>query len=167
MSRRRPLARLDRSLFSPRGIHLDLRDPQCCAWGNVWFGPPSPIRYDIMGPFAWVPFLECRHRIFSMRHRVTGRLVINDTEYRFADAAGVYRGRPGLFLPPALRLDSVLFLPGFPDDLRCGDSLGPVRFTGPLRWSIWGRRSTIWPPTWVRQRGLGTGRSPCAKAAWN
>ena len=38
MSRRRPLARLDRSLFSPRGIHLDLRDPQCCAISGV----PSP-----------------------------------------------------------------------------------------------------------------------------
>lgn len=81
--------------------------------GNVWFGPPSPIRYDIMGPFAWVPFLECRHRIFSMRHRVTGRLVINDTEYRFADAAG-YIEETGAVPSPGITPGLSAFSPRVP-----------------------------------------------------
>lgn len=132
MSRRRPLARLGRSVFSPSGIHLDLRDSQCHAWGEVRFGPPSPIRYDIMGPFAWVPFLECRHRIFSMRHRVTGRLVVNDTEFRFSDALGYIEGDRGCSFPRHYAWSQCFFSQGSLMLSVAEIPLGPIRFTGAI-----------------------------------
>lgn len=44
--------------------------------GDVGFGPLSEIdssRFcpDIMGPFSYLPFLQCRHGILSMGHTVT------------------------------------------------------------------------------------------------
>ena len=42
--------------------------------GRLDFGTLTPIKYDIMGPFALVPFMECRHSVISMRHPVWGAL---------------------------------------------------------------------------------------------
>lgn len=39
--------------------------------------------WTIMGPFALVPFMECRHRVWSMCHSVRGNVCINGRKYSF------------------------------------------------------------------------------------
>lgn len=63
--------------FGRNGIRLRLHTADCSAEGCIRFETFSPIRYDIMGPFCLVPFMECRHSIISMRHTVTGELILS------------------------------------------------------------------------------------------
>lgn len=85
--------------FSPRGFSLHLQRNGLSAVGAVRFGPPTPIRYDIMGPFRYVPFLECRHSVFSMRHTVDGVLSVNGVPYTFSNGAGYMEGDRGYSFP--------------------------------------------------------------------
>lgn len=85
--------------FSKSGIQLNMRTPELTVCGRLNFGPLSPLKYDIMGPFAFVPFLECRHSVWSMKHRVDGRVCINGHDYIFRDAWGYWEGDRGHSFP--------------------------------------------------------------------
>ncbi len=87
------------SLFCADGIRLDIRTGDVTVHGNVAFGPLSPIRYDIMGPFRYVPFMECRHSVFSMAHEVRGRITVNGKEYSFNNDLGYMEGDRGRSFP--------------------------------------------------------------------
>ena len=97
--RQREKLSIENNIFSPWGIHLCINTPQLYVKGKLTFGPNTPLRYDIMGPFALVPFMECRHSVFSMRHRVNGTLTINDEEYVFVDGVGYWEGDRGRSFP--------------------------------------------------------------------
>lgn len=71
--------RIGSSHFSNAGISLDIHSAKLRAEGTISFGAFTPIHYDIMGPFQYVPFLQCRHSVLSMRHRVDGEIRINRT----------------------------------------------------------------------------------------
>ena len=90
---------LDRCRFSRSGFTLDLSENGICVEGSVQYGAFRPIRYDIMGPFRYVPFLQCRHNIVSMRHRVDGEIRVNGTPYVFHDALGYIEGDRGRSFP--------------------------------------------------------------------
>lgn len=85
--------------FGNEGITLDIQTPELRANGSVRFGQFTPIKYDIMGPFRYVPFMQCRHSVFSMRHSVDGVLFINGTPYVFHDAIGYIEGDRGYSFP--------------------------------------------------------------------
>lgn len=93
--------RIGDNYFSKKGIRLHLQTPEVSADGAIRFGPLSPIRYDIMGPFQYVPFMECRHSVVSMRHTVDGEIRINGTTFRFKKAAGYIEGDRGYSFPKA------------------------------------------------------------------
>lgn len=63
--------------FGEKGIYLAIKTPQVTVNGRLDFGPLFPLKYDIMGPFALVPFMECRHSVWSMCHPVRGNVCIN------------------------------------------------------------------------------------------
>lgn len=42
-----------------KGIRLSIETPELTVKGKLQFGPLLSLKYDIMGPFALVPFLEC------------------------------------------------------------------------------------------------------------
>ena len=67
--------------------------------GRLHFSDLTPIKYDIMGPFQFVPFMECRHSVFSMMHRVDGTLTINGEKYSFENALGYWEGDRGFSFP--------------------------------------------------------------------
>lgn len=81
------------------GIRLQLNTPEVQASGTIDFGALSTIRYDIMGPFCYVPFMECRHSIISMKHKINGSLRINGTDYRFDNGLGYIEGDRGYSFP--------------------------------------------------------------------
>lgn len=66
--------RIGENEFGQNGLKLKIRVPGFTVNGKLDFGTLSPLRYDIMGPFAVIPFLECRHSVWSMRHTVNGTL---------------------------------------------------------------------------------------------
>lgn len=85
--------------FGEAGIRLNLRTPDFSAVGSVRFGSFSPIRYDIMGPFCLIPFMECRHSVISMRHTVNGAICVNGIDYSFSEAVGYIEGDRGRSFP--------------------------------------------------------------------
>ena len=87
------------SRFGKESITLDIHTSDLHAAGSVRFGSFTPIQYDIMGPFRYVPFIQCRHSVFSMRHSVNGTLAINETPYVFQDAIGYIEGDRGHSFP--------------------------------------------------------------------
>lgn len=125
-----PRAVLGPNQFSPQGVKLAICSPHCLAAGTLRFGPPSPIRYDIMGPFCCLPMLECRHSVFSMRHRVEGALTINGTLYRFHNAVGYIEGDRGRSFPRQYAWTQCLFPNGSLMLSVAEIPLGPIRFTG-------------------------------------
>lgn len=90
---------LNGNYFGKEGIKFNLREGGVNAVGEVRFGKLSPISYDIMGPFALVPFMQCRHSVVSMRHRVDGELNINGKSYVFRNASGYIEGDRGYSFP--------------------------------------------------------------------
>lgn len=90
---------LGRSVFSEQGCSLDVRTPGCAIRGRLRFDRLTPPRGDIMGPFRFVPFLECRHSVFSLRHCVNGALNINGKPYLFENGSGYLEGDRGRSFP--------------------------------------------------------------------
>ena len=126
----RPDFRIGRNVLCSRQIRLDLHTPSLQAEGNVRFGPLTPLRYDIMGPFRFVPGMECRHSVYSMTHTVRGRLTVNGAEYRFDDGLGYIEGDRGRSFPQRYLWTQCHF---GADALMLSVAdipIGPMRFTG-------------------------------------
>lgn len=85
--------------FGEKGIYLAIHTPQVTITGKLDFGPLFPLKYDIMGPFALVPFMECRHSVWSMQHQVRGNVYINGQKYSFQNAKGYWEGDSGRSFP--------------------------------------------------------------------
>jgi len=65
--------------FGAAGLELAIDDEQRRLRGRVEFGAlaPWPVRAwspGVMGPFSWVPTMECYHGIVSLDHTLRGRL---------------------------------------------------------------------------------------------
>lgn len=123
--------------FGEEGLRLCLHTPELEAAGSLRFGRLSPPRYDIMGPFSLVPFMECRHSVFSMRHKVSGRLVVNGEAYDFQNAWGYWEGDRGRSFPRVYAWTQCCF-PGGSLMLSVAEiPLGGVRFTGIVGFVFW------------------------------
>ncbi len=90
---------IGKNQFGARGIRLAICAPGLKAKGKLGFGALFPIKYSIMGPFSLVPFLECRHSIWSMKHAVQGTVSINGEPYSFDQAYGYWEGDRGRSFP--------------------------------------------------------------------
>lgn len=84
--------------FSHKGISLNLRTRDLRLTGSLTYGPWTPLRYDIMGPFRCVP-MECRHQVLSMLHTVSGQVVLNGTLLPFDGGLGYVEGDRGRSFP--------------------------------------------------------------------
>lgn len=85
--------------FSQNGIKLNIRYNNLFIDGNIKFYDLSHINYDIMGPFQFVPFMQCRHSVYSMRHRLEGEIVVNDRRFDFQNGIGYIEGDSGRSFP--------------------------------------------------------------------
>ena len=74
--------------FSAQGICLDIRMPGLELQGLLHYGAFSPLASDIMGPFRFLPGMECRHGVLSMGHSVEGILKLNGRKIVFAPGSG-------------------------------------------------------------------------------
>lgn len=95
--------------FNEQGLTINLKTDELTAFGNLSFGPLSPLPYDIMGPFRYIPLMECRHSVYSMTHTVQGSLIINGIEYVFDPGVGYIEGDRGRSFPHAYAWTQCLF----------------------------------------------------------
>lgn len=88
--------------FSESAIFLDLPDIKGelhftgnIPWPKPWYSP------GIMGPYAFVPFMECYHGIVSMDHQINGKLFLHDVVIDFDNGRGYIEKDWGRSFPSA------------------------------------------------------------------
>ena len=64
-------------------------------WSNSLFSP------GIMGPYSFIPFMECYHGILSMNHNIQGSLIYNGKDISFNDGKGYIEKDWGHSFPKA------------------------------------------------------------------
>lgn len=91
------------NLFTPEGIRIRLsgrqNGRQIRIRGSLKFENRVPLLYDIMGPFAAIPFMQCRHGVVSMYHDVSGSLRINERVVDLNGAGGYIEKDSGCSFP--------------------------------------------------------------------
>ena len=123
--------------FGKEGIRLAIHTSQLTIEGKVDFGTLCPLKYDIMGPFALVPFMECRHSVWSMRHSVRGNVYINGQKYSFHNAWGYWEGDRGRSFPKEY-IWTQCFFSGGALMLSVADiPMAGVHFTGVIGAILW------------------------------
>ena len=90
------------NFFSSSKMTLELPNIQ----GEVNFDNLTPwssslLSPGIMGPFSFVPFMECYHGILSMNHCITGEVVFNDESISFSQGKGYMEKDWGHSFPEA------------------------------------------------------------------
>lgn len=85
--------------FSENGCEINLKTKDVSCVGELKFSSFVEPRYDIMGPFSIVPNMQCRHKVFSLSHKVEGNLSINGKIIKFNDAIGYVEGDSGTSFP--------------------------------------------------------------------
>lgn len=84
--------RVGPNTFSSSGVHLEL--PEVDLFGEVSFPSPldpwpvSPVSPGAMGPFAFIPFMECYHGVVSFGHSLAGQVTLDGTEVDLAGGKG-------------------------------------------------------------------------------
>ena len=84
--------------FSKKGVRLDIQTSQITLKGTIRYVGLSPIKYDIMGPFAHFP-MECRHGIVSMYHQLIGKVELNGESIDFTGGVGYIESDSGCSFP--------------------------------------------------------------------
>lgn len=95
---RAPLVAVDENRFSRRGIHLSIHTPKLSLAGTVHYHGLTPLRHDIMGPFALLP-METHHTVVSMSHGLSGSLRLNGHPICFDGGRGYIEGDRGRSFP--------------------------------------------------------------------
>lgn len=98
-SRKNKCIDIGRNHFSLYGMELSIHTEELAVEGRLSYGALTPLKYDIMGPFSLVPFMECRHSVWSMQHSVFGRIMLNGESYEFEYALGYWEGDRGYSFP--------------------------------------------------------------------
>lgn len=98
-SKKRFLVQVGDNVFSEYGCKLNCKVEGFEMRGSLRYSPFRRTDYDIMGPFKYVPFMECRHSVFSLTHTVNGSIKINDKEYTFLNHTGYMEGDRGQSFP--------------------------------------------------------------------
>lgn len=81
-------------IFRQGGVHVDLPGIR----GDIKYSGLTPLKRDVMGPFRFFP-MECRHKIISMHHSLSGSLSVDGEIYDFGSGTGYIEGDSGRSFP--------------------------------------------------------------------
>ena len=99
---RRPLqVQIGQSSFGGQGIDLHIRRDGLSLCGSLRYGPFTPLRSDIMGPFRFFGGMQCAHGVISMGHSLDGTLELNGKRLAFSDGIGYIETDRGRSFPSA------------------------------------------------------------------
>jgi len=83
------------NFFSKNSIHIDINDQtqNLNVFGDIKYSNHKNIytnllNPNIMGPFSYVPFMECNHAIVTMNSRADGLITINNKSIKFDNSIG-------------------------------------------------------------------------------
>lgn len=84
---------INKNNFTKEGIEIHLGDRNYPVEGSLKFYDIEPFprtitRPGIMGPFSFVPFMECYHGVVNIHQKLEGKLMINNKEVDFTDGYG-------------------------------------------------------------------------------
>lgn len=123
--------------FDENGICLNLDTAELKITGELEFGPLFALKYDIMGPFRFLPFMECRHMIWSMWHSVRGNISVNGEDYLFENDWGYWEGDQGRSFPKEYLWTQCFFRGGSLMLAVADIPLGRFHFSGIIGVVLW------------------------------
>lgn len=87
--------KIGNNIFSKDGIFIDINDnnQNLIINGNIKYSDSininsNIINPNIMGPFSYIPFMECNHAILSMKNNANGIIKINNRKINFDNSTG-------------------------------------------------------------------------------
>jgi len=93
---------VDNNIFSEHELQINLPSLKAnlqfsgnIPWPNRWYSP------GIMGPYAFLPFMECYHGIVSMDHSISGQIEIDGEIIDFRNGRGYIEKDWGQSFPSA------------------------------------------------------------------
>lgn len=92
---------MGKSLFSTQKGCLHIEGNGLSLHGMVRYGPFTPLKSDIMGPFRFLSGMECAHGVISMRHPLEGSLILNGKTMDFSGGTGYIETDRGSSFPSA------------------------------------------------------------------
>lgn len=79
--------------FSKSEVNINIEKKFIKIYGNIKYSDSQNISTNIlapniMGPFSYLPFMECNHAIISMQNTINGSININDEIINFSNDKG-------------------------------------------------------------------------------
>ena len=94
--------RIDQHYFSAEKLQIDLPELQAdLTFSGITPWPAPFYSPGIMGPFSFVPFMECYHGIVSMDHSIRGEATLHDQSISFDGGRGYMEKDWGRSFPSA------------------------------------------------------------------
>ena len=90
--------------FTDKGIEFNLDDGKSIIKGAFTYGPFSFMKFPfwspgVMGPFTFMPGMECNHGLVSLDHRVDGSLEVDGRPVSIVDGRGYIEKDWGRSMP--------------------------------------------------------------------
>ncbi len=158
--------------FGANGIRLNIKRPDITVRGELTLGRLFPLKYSIMGPFSLVPFMECKHEVRSMLHKITGEIQINGQLYSFQNAQGYWEGDSGFSFPRNYAWTQCFFEGGSLMLSVADIPIGKFHFTGVIGIILWQGKEYRFAtylgakPMHVRNKSLSVMQGDMQLEAW-
>lgn len=86
---------IGKNTFTKEGLHIEIEDKKqkLHVLGDIFYFDSKNIKPrflapNIMGPFSYIPFMECNHAILSMQNKINGFIKINGNLLDFEHGTG-------------------------------------------------------------------------------
>ncbi len=96
--------KIKENYFSKEQVILDIKNEELTLSGILTFHHLIPLKTNIyrptiMGPFSYIPTMECNHGILSLDHKVNGTININNHRIEFNNGYGYIEKDYGTSFP--------------------------------------------------------------------
>lgn len=98
-SPKRLWVRIGDNLFTEYGMRLNLHQGGLDLEGTIRFGALIPTAKEMMGPFCWIPRMQCSHQVLSLHHELKGSVKLNGSRINFDGGRGYLEKDRGTSFP--------------------------------------------------------------------
>lgn len=91
--------RMGQTLFTEKGAWLNIDQNRLSLHGTLHNGTLTSLKSDIMGPFRFLPGMECSHGVISMAHTLEGTVTLNGEVMDFSGGTGYIETDRGRSFP--------------------------------------------------------------------
>ncbi len=86
--KKRFFVKIGENIFCEKGIRIYIKTNEITIKGKLYYSPFTVLRTDIMGPFRFFPIMQCNHGVLSLKHKLSGSLLVNGEQSNFTDGIG-------------------------------------------------------------------------------